>query len=163
MRESIVDMLKRHEGLRLKPYLCPAGKLTIGVGRNIEDRGFDAEEKEKLFGNANIKPKDYIERLDRDGITEDQAMYLLRNDISQCMTKLRATVQYFDKLSEARQDVLINLCFNMGLAGLMDFRKMFAAMKDGKYEEASDEMIRSRWAQQVGVRASELSGMMRKG
>ena len=171
MKESILDMLKRHEGVRLYPYYCPAGKLTIGVGRNVEDKGFSPEEKEELFGDRNLKDTAIIAMLSQKVstkepvLTDDQVLYLLRNDISQCMTKLRANLPYFDHLTEARQNVLIDMCFNMGWHGLMAFQKMFAALEIAHYTAAAKEMMDSKWARhrQVGERASELSAMMREG
>ena len=49
--KRLKDMLIRHEGLKLKPYLCTAGKLTIGVGRNIQDRGITYQEAMMLLEN----------------------------------------------------------------------------------------------------------------
>jgi lysozyme len=95
----LIDMIKQHEGLRLKPYHCTADKLTIGYGRNLEDRG----------------------------ITNDEAEYMLRNDIQLCYQELDC-FSWFKDLDEPRQYALVDLCFNMGLPVLLKFRKALAAM-----------------------------------
>ena len=91
--EPLVDQLMRHEGLRLKPYRDTVGKLTIGIGRNLDDVG----------------------------ISRDEAMVLLKNDIDKTITALREHLPFYDSLSEARRNVLANMAFNMGIRGLLDF------------------------------------------
>lgn len=134
MIEKLQKMLLRHEGLRLKPYKDTVGKLTIGVGRNLDDRG----------------------------ITEAEAMLLLSNDIVDAQVDAK-TFAWFAQLDSVRQDVIVDMIFNMGLARFSGFRKMIAALENANYPEAADQMLDSKWARQVGLRASELSQMMRTG
>ena len=134
MMHSIEDQLILHEGLRLKPYRCTAGKLTIGVGRNLEDKG----------------------------ISHDEAMLLLRNDIAEVTAQLER-FDWFRALGPVRRKVLIDMCFNLGMAGLLGFQKMIEALKQGDYEAAADEMVYSRWYRQVGERGRRLERMMRTG
>jgi lysozyme len=134
MRESLSEVLIRHEGLRLKPYKCSARKLTIGVGRNIEDRG----------------------------ISEDEAMLMLRNDIAVSHTEAKSFAWY-GGLCDVRKNVVISMIFNLGLPRFKLFKLMIAALECGDYEVAACEMLDSKWARQVGNRAVELSGMMRAG
>jgi lysozyme len=122
----LIDMIKQHEGLRLKPYHCTADKLTIGYGRNLEDRG----------------------------ITNDEAEYMLRNDIQLCYQELDC-FSWFKDLDEPRQYALVDLCFNMGLPVLLKFRKALAAMAEGLYDKAADEFLDSKWAKQVGEARSK--------
>lgn len=129
------QMLIRHEGLSLKPYRCPAGRLTIGVGRNIEDVG----------------------------VTELEAMLMLSNDMARVEKEAIGSFPWFKSLSIARQDVVLNMLFNMGLARFKGFKKMIAALIDGNFNKAADEMLDSKWASQVGIRAKELASMMRSG
>ena len=136
--DDLINQLKRHEGFRSKPYRCTAGKLTIGIGRNLDDKG----------------------------ISEDEAMYMLLVDIQDATNDLiRAKPDVWEKLKSdsVRQCVLINMCFNLGISRLLQFKKMWAAIEAGSYAEAADEMLDSRWATQVGERALELSDMMRTG
>ncbi len=131
---SIEDQLILHEGMRLKPYRCTAGKLTIGVGRNLEDKG----------------------------ITEDEALYMLRNDIKE-ITKYLERYSWYLALGPVRRKVIIDMVFNLGIIGFLGFRRMIAALERGDYEKAADEMVMSRWYQQVGARGKRLERMMRTG
>lgn len=131
---SIEDQLILHEGLRLKPYRCTAGKLTIGVGRNLEDKG----------------------------ISHHEAMMLLRNDIEEITGQLERHSWYV-ALGPVRRKVLIDMAFNLGLGGLMGFRRMIEALERANYEAAADEMVNSRWYRQVGERGRRLEAMMRTG
>ena len=134
MMHSIEDQLILHEGLRLKPYRCTAGKLTIGVGRNLDNKG----------------------------ITYDEAMFLLRNDIEE-VTRQLELFGWYVALGPVRRKVLIDMAFNLGMAGLMGFKQMIEALKQGDYERAADEMVNSRWYGQVGERGRRLERMMRTG
>ena len=134
MMHSIEDQLILHEGLRLKPYRCTAGKLTIGVGRNLDDKG----------------------------ITYDEAMFLLRNDIAEVTAQLER-FDWFRALGPVRRKVLVDMAFNLGMAGLLGFQKMIAALARGDYKAAADEMVDSAWYHQVGTRARRLVEMMRTG
>lgn len=135
MNKNLFDIIKKHEGLRLKPYKCTAGKLTIGFGRNLDDKGISIEEAE----------------------------FLLNNDISKCMAELRRNISWFDSIDSVRQDVLIDMCFNLGIGGLLKFKTTLEHIKRGEYDLAADCMLSSLWARQVGDRAVELSNMMRIG
>lgn len=126
---------KRFEGLRLKPYTCPAGKLTIGYGHNLDDNG----------------------------ITEDIAVRLLDADLMTAEREVRQRFTHFYKLNEARQFVLVDMAFNMGIAKLMTFKKMFAALAKDEYPTAAREMLNSKWAVQVGNRAKALAEIMKSG
>lgn len=128
------QLIKLHEGLRLKPYRCTAGKLTIGYGRNLQDIG----------------------------ISEEEAEAMLRADIDRCKKQLE-TIPWFKKLCDARQAVLIDMCFNLGFDGLMKFRRTLLFIENQNYKSAAAEMLNSRWANQVGSRALRLSRMMKTG
>ena len=131
----LIRQLRLHEGERLKPYRCTAGKLTIGVGRNLEDRG----------------------------ITAQEAAYLLSNDITSTQAALLKALPWVGTLDDVRQRVLIDMAFNMGLGTLLTFRRTLAAVQAGQYQQAAAMMLESRWAGQVGQRAKRLSQMMATG
>jgi len=140
MEPSLLQKIKKqlihHEGLKLKPYRCSAGKLTIGVGRNLE---------------AN-------------GISQKEAIVLLENDILRCENELLAEIpEVYSGLNETRKSVLLNMCFNLGISGLLEFKNTLAFIGAGDFERAANGMLASRWAKQVGRRAIELSELMRKG
>jgi lysozyme len=132
MRE-IEEQLIKHEGLRQKPYEDTVGKLTIGIGRNLEDKG----------------------------ITKDEAIYLLKNDIIESKMDL-INYDWFNKLSDNRKNVLIDMRINLGLGGLLSFKKMIKALKENNFEEAANEMENSKWYHQVGRRSDHLVQMMKE-
>ena len=134
-REQLIQELKRDEGVVLTLYKCSAGKNTIGVGRNVDDRG----------------------------ITDDESDYLLSNDIDLCIEELEGTFPWFQTLSDTRQRVMVNMCFNLGLSRLMGFRKFLAAMEAGEWETAGVEMLDSKWARQVGPRSTRLRDLVLEG
>ncbi len=135
VEEKLIKLLITHEGLRLKPYRDTRGKLTIGVGRNLDDVG----------------------------ITEEEAIYLLKNDIKRVLDFLKERLPYWNGLTETRKMALVDMCFNLGPGGFLSFKRMLAALERGDYEQAAREMLDSRWARQVGRRAEELAEMMREG
>ena len=136
LMDRIKEQLVRHEGLRLKPYRCTAGKLTIGIGRNLDDCG----------------------------ITQSEAYVMLINDIMNCEKQLQSKIpDIYNGLDEVRKSVLLNMCFNLGINGLLGFKNTLAFVKAGEWERAANNMLVSRWAKQVGRRAIELSELMRKG
>jgi len=134
-REALKAQLIRHEGARLKPYHDTVGKLTIGVGRNLDDVG----------------------------ITPVEMLVLLDTDITRAEAGLRAAWPHYDRLDPVRQQVLVNMAFNLGVPGLLAFKNTLAAVERGDYEAAYVEMIDSKWAKQVGARATELSAQMKTG
>jgi len=159
---TIEDQLILHEGLRLEPYICPAGYWTIGVGRNLESKGLTGAEQKFIFGRDDYSKQEVIELLKKRGITKDEALFLLANDISECIKDLKRFA-WFDQLDDVRAKVVIDMRFNLGAAGFRKFRKMIAALERDDYDTAADEMVDSAWYHQVGTRARRLVEMMRTG
>ncbi|MCK5132412.1 MAG: glycoside hydrolase family protein [Candidatus Sabulitectum sp.] len=147
MSQDLRNLIKKHEGLRLKPYLCTEGKLTIGYGRNLDATGIVGKEAEIILS---------------EGISEQAAEFLLENDIVKAHGELKLNIPYWDELSEVRRAVLVDMCFNLGLRGLLKFKRMFLALKEDRYKDAAKEMLDSTWATQVKGRANELAFMMRE-
>lgn len=130
------NQLIKHEGLVLNPYKCTSGALTIGVGRNLDARG----------------------------ISKAEAMFMLDNDLNDCISQLQTHLgDIYLRLNDTRKLVLVNMCFNLGIFGLLQFRKTIAYLRAKEYDNAAKEMLDSKWAKQVGNRAKELAEMMRKG
>jgi lysozyme len=128
--------LIRDEGFELKPYRCTAGKLTIGCGRNLEDRG----------------------------ITPDEAFFLFDTDYK--LVLLHAQEIFgpsFDNWSENRQLAVLNMLFNLGYSRFIKFRRMVSAMKKCEWRAAAAEAMISKWAIQVGDRAKRLAKMIEEG
>ena len=134
-REKLIDLIIYHEGLELKPYRCTAGHLTIGIGRNLDDRG----------------------------ITEDEARFLCQNDVDIVEQELARKFPFIVGLDDVRIRVLLDMAFNLGVHRLSAFSNMWAALEEGDYKQAAVEMLDSRWARQVGRRATNLSQMMETG
>lgn len=131
---TLEEQLVRDEGLRLKAYTDTVGKTTIGVGRNLSDVG----------------------------ISRDEAMQLLQNDIDRASAWVRTSLPWSLQLDEVRQAALINMSFNLG-SRLEGFAQFLAKLKAGDYEGAANEMLDSLWAKQVGDRAARLAQQIRSG
>jgi len=134
---ELIEMLRRHEGVRDKVYLCSAGYETIGVGRNISEDGL--------------------------GLSEDEIDYLLNNDIKRVREELTEEYYWFAGLNDARQDAMIDLSFNLGQTRLRGFVKALEAMSREEFENAADEFMDSKWSEQVGDRALEVTEIIRTG
>ena len=162
MMRTIEEQLIYHEGLRLTPYICPAGYWTVGVGRNLESKGLTEEEQQKLFGNAGYTKSEAIELLKERPLTKEEALFLLRNDIAECEADLNQ-FPWFKKLDKVRRNVLIDMRFNLGPGRFRQFKKMLDALARGDYKAAAAEMVDSRWYHQVGNRSRRLVEMMATG
>lgn len=132
---TLKEALIRDEGLKLKPYADTTGHLTIGFGRNLSQAGISLAEAE-LF---------------------------LDHDIQRATADVVASLPWTIGLDEVRQEALINMAFNLGIGGLLEFRKMLAACQRGDWPTAAIEALNSEWAQQVGDRAYRLSRQLETG
>ena len=131
---KLIEQLKAHEGFRSKPYKCTADKLTIGYGLNL-DAGIDGE----------------------------LAEIILNYQIQKVKSSLDKFSWYASIDSEQRKDVIVNMAFNLGVAGVCKFIKMINAISLHDYHQATTEMLDSKWAKQVGNRSVELAEQMRSG
>ncbi|BAQ90291.1 Phage-related lysozyme (muraminidase) (COG3772) [uncultured Mediterranean phage uvMED] len=134
---KLIEMIKEHEGVVPHAYQDSRGYWTIGVGRLID---------EKLGG----------------GLSDGEIDYLLANDLKRCR-KEAEEYSWFNKLNEPRQAVILSMLFNLGKPNFDKFKNMQAAMEEGDHMTASNEMLDSLWAGQVGRRAIEMSEMMQSG
>jgi lysozyme len=131
-RDALMADLIQDEGLKLMPYRCTAGKLTIGVGRNIEDRG----------------------------ISKDEALFMLGNDITIAMKDLDAVIPEWRYLDEPRARALANMCFQLGRVRFCQFTKMLDAIRKHDFAEAAREARDSLWAKQVPARSARVTKML---
>lgn len=134
-RDRLTQRLTLDEALRLKPYRCSEGKLTIGVGRNLDDKG----------------------------LTRQEALYLLSHDIDDAAADARSLVPGFDQLDDVRQEVLVNMALNLGRDRLAGFRLFLAAVTRHDWAEAGRQMRDSKWYRQVKDRAERLAKAMETG
>ena len=128
------QFLKKHEGFRSLVYLDTVNKRTIGYGRNLDDKG----------------------------ITEDEADYLLDNDIVECLKDLSSFLACWNSLSDYQQAALIDFRFNLGHTGFRKFKKAIAALEAGDYKEAAAQIMDSRYASQVGRRAEDIANAIQR-
>jgi lysozyme len=129
----LVAFTKQAEGFRSRPYRCPAGRLTIGYGANLEALT----------------------------LTEPEAEFVLRWQLHKAETECQDMFPFWDSLSPERRMVLVDMAFNMGAAGLGTFQNMIANLARGDYDAAADAMHDSTWWLQVGRRAMKLARVMR--
>lgn len=129
-----IDLIE-DEGFRSKPYRCTRGKLSIGYGRNLEDRG----------------------------ITVKEARMMLDNDMVEVYTEMQRRLPWFSKLQDGRQRALCRMAFQLGVGGLMGFKKMLAALAVGDYVSAHKEALDSEWAKQTPERAARIAALILHG
>lgn len=129
------QMLTRHEGFKSGVYKDSRGFNTVGFGRC----------------------------LDTNPLTRDEALYLMQGPLTAARTDLVTSFAWFPILDAIRQAVLMDLCYNIGIAGVLGFKKMISAMAAGDYDSAAAELMNSQYATQVGSRAKELAQMLKTG
>ena len=162
LKHSLEDQLILHEGLRLEVYKCPAGYWTVGVGRNLEGKPLTKGEQEYILGCSGLEPDQVIAILKQRGISEDEALFLLANDIDDAIADLQ-NFDWFEDLDPVRKKVLIDMRYNLGPTRFRQFKRMIAALAAGDYKAAAAEMVDSKWYRQVKTRGVRLAQMMRTG
>jgi len=149
IEEKIIveHLLIEDEGMRQFPYVdCCAkewkkcvckvkGKLTIGIGRNLDDIG----------------------------LSESESIQLQRNDVNKMTSEVERSFYWFSKLNTPRRVVIISMAFNVGISGLKEFKKMIDCIESGDFGSAAKEMIGSQWSSQVKGRAIRLASIMKTG
>lgn len=133
--KKLTQSIKHNEGFSSGIYLCTAGKRTIGFGRNLDDVGISAKESE----------------------------YLLESDIKRIYISLNIEIPLFDTFPDYVQNILIEMAYQMGVSGLLKFKNTLKHIKWGQYDNASAEMLNSKWANQTPMRAKTLSNLMKGG
>lgn len=130
---NLKNWIKKYEGFSSVPYFDTGRKLHIGYGRNLDDHG----------------------------VSEEEADYLLENDIAHCLDNLNR-MEWFISQPDGVKDALINMCFNIGFTRLLTFQKMIDALVAKDYTKAASEALDSRWAEEVGQRAKDIAVMIRE-
>tara|TARA_R110002049_G_scaffold127881_5_gene285053 strand:- start:41 stop:466 length:426 start_codon:yes stop_codon:yes gene_type:complete len=133
--DKMIQQIRSDEGEKLKVYRCSEGYLTIGVGRNLETNG----------------------------ISKDEAEYLLMNDLANVEQSLNRHGLLIGDHNDARKAVLYNMCLQLGITGLLKFHHTIAAFQAEDYRQCAEEMMDSRWALQTPKRAKRLSDQMLTG
>jgi lysozyme len=135
---NLKDQLIRDEGVVRHAYEDSLGFTTIGVGRLIDVRRGG-------------------------GLSLAEIDFLLTNDIGEKTAQVLEALPWASKLSEPRLGVLLNMAFQMGVSGLLQFKRTLGSIEDGQYGEAAAEMLDSLWAQQTPERAKRLAKQMLTG
>ena len=133
--DKLESQLTRDEGKRARPYKCTAGKLTIGIGRNIEDVG----------------------------LSDDEISLMLDNDIANSIADCRLLFADFDDIDDVRSNALVNMAFNLGRARLGQFKRMIAAVNARDWATAAAQAKASAWYMQVGPRAVRICSELETG
>ena len=162
IKHTIEEQLILHEGLRLEVYKCPADYWTVGVGRNLEGKPLTKGEQEYILGCSGLEPEQVIAILRECGISKDDALFLLANDIEDAVKDL-SNFDWFEDLDPVRKKVVIDMRYNLGPTRFRGFKKMIAALARGDYKAAAAEMVDSAWYHQVGNRSKRLVRMMESG
>lgn len=132
-----LKLVKEAEGFMAQPYYCPANKLTQGYGRNLEAHPLSVEEMSELNADGSVS----------ETVAEKWALH----ELLDCEIKLMSNIIYKNQ-SPVRKAVLLDMCFNIGYTGLMKFKKMWFALGNKDFAEASRQAKDSAWYVQVGNR-----------
>lgn len=143
--QTLGDRLAIEEGDRLVAYLDTRGILTVGRGHNCIARPVEGVTKAG------------------DRITQNQDDILFSEDVDDACDQLDAALPWWRDLDDDRQNVILDLCFNMGIHTLLTFHNTLQDIKNGNWQQAADGMAHSVWASQVGSRAVFLENAMRTG
>ncbi|MGF6837085.1 lysozyme [Paraburkholderia youngii] len=135
--------LRRDEGVRYSIYADTVGIRTVGVGHNCV---------------VSPLPSGWACPL-----TDAQVNQLLAKDIASTVAKLDKALPWWRQMDDVRMRVLANMCFNLGIGGLLGFKNALGAMQRGSYAIAAAAMLNSTWAKQVGARAQRLASAMERG
>ena len=154
-REDLIAQLAKHEGVVLEVYKDSLGFDTIGIGRNLEDRGIADLELAHM--------EKTMSEIYKDGITKEEAYFLADRDVEIVERELLCSHYVVKELNATRQRVLIDMAFNMGIPRLNKFVLMWRAIEESKFSDAALEMKDSRWATQVKSRADTLAYAMEYG
>ena len=135
MTETLTERIIRHEGIRLKPYRDSEGNLTIGIGRCLDTKG----------------------------ISEEEAIEMFSTDIADAQDALYSALPWAARLDEERHDILIEMVFQLGIAGLLEFQHMLADIQTENWQDAKAQMLDSKWHAQSPARCEELAEIMLTG
>ena len=136
--DKLIQELILDEGYKYETYEDHLGFLTLGVGHLVLDTD---PEINKPVGTP---------------VSEERVLECLNNDIETVCDELNRNMPWWKELSDEKMRVLANMCFNLGITRLLKFRKFLAALEAGDFETAGEEMMDSKWATQVGARATRL-------
>jgi len=130
---SLIDKIKEHEGFRSTVYQCTAGHDTLGFGFKVSDLELDLDIAEEI----------------------------LKRKLDKLIKRVHNRFSWVSNAPEPIQEVVYNMCYQMGVSGFSKFKKTIQYLADKNYDKASKEMLDSRWARQTPNRAIELSNIVK--
>jgi len=130
---NLLNQIKEHEGFRSEVYECTEGYDTIGYGFAIKDLKLD----------------------------EDIAELILKRKLDELQERIAGKFSWFSVSPDVVKEVVINMCYQLGVSGFSKFKKTIYLLETEQYEDASIEMLNSLWAKQTYNRAKELSETLR--
>jgi lysozyme len=136
--DEALTSLKKEEGWSATAYKCASNRITLGWGRNVDKNGGL-------------------------GISKSEGEVLLRNDVERCLVECKKAFSFFDDLTPNRQRALVEICFQLGMPSLKNFKKALGAVHRQDYELASREFLNSKWAKQTPARAKRMAKLIRYG
>ncbi|QKF72963.1 putative phage-related lysozyme [Aliarcobacter faecis] len=154
--EIVLPFTMQSEGFNKTVYKSPEGFDTIGYGRNIEVNPLTQDELKSIGATTSTSKTSYQ-------LSEEIAKTWLKKELERVKNSLSKELQFFDKLDDVRQAILIDMAYNMGIKGLLSFKNTLKLINDGNYVEASKNMEQSNWYKQVKIRARKLCEAMKSG
>ena len=130
---SLIDKIKEHEGFRSTVYQCTAGHDTLGFGFKVSDLELDLDIAEEI----------------------------LKRKLDKLIKRVHNRFSWVSNAPEPIQEVVYNMCYQMGVSGFSKFKKTIQYLADKNYDKASKEMLDSRWARQTPNRAIALSNIVK--
>ena len=155
--KDLLESIKHHEGYREKTYQCTEGYNTIGIGFAWKDIDLDEGIALRLLKD-NMSNQEFINSIK---MSEDICDEILLRKLRILGRSVMGKFPFFDSLPSDCKDVLMEMCYQLGVTGVSKFKKALKAMEDGDWEKAADEMLDSKWAKQTPNRAKEMSNIVR--
>lgn len=166
-RAALIRDLIRDEGLVPHAYKCPAGKWTVGAGRNFEDLRFDLDELaylERRRGPLGQTVREQVAALQRVPLSRTEAEWLLDRDIDRVIKDADAVFgEQWHRWSGGRQRAVLNMIYNLGVSRFRGFRNSIRLMQQEQWDAVATNILKSLWARQVGRRSERIAQLFRRG
>jgi lysozyme len=142
---ELLNQLKDDEGVRYVPYKCTEGYWTVGVGRNLETNPLNSEEQIAIFGKQVTELEAQIDEIIAFPLTDDQVETLLLSDVGSAEESCHSNISFFNNLSDPRKAGFINMAFQLGITGLLNFKNSLAAAEVEDWPWCKEELEDSKW------------------
>lgn len=143
---NLKESIKIHEGFRSSVYLCPTGHPTVGYGFRVADLSPD----ELALNGGEVEP-----------MSKEVAEKILDIKITKFKKQAYNALPWLTYAPMDIQDALCEMAYQMGVAGLLGFKNTLAMIKERRYSEAAENMLKSKWATQTPKRAKQIANLVR--